>query len=69
MENQAKLCSYHCAPRYKFGYQVPSNHEDAIRLDKKNLYFKWAVVEEKERACFREYEVFKDLGRNGKPPA
>ena len=40
-----------------------------MRLDKKNLNSKWADAEEKERACFREYEVFKDLGRNGQPPA
>ena len=38
-------------------------------LDKKNLNTKRADAEEKELACFREYEVFKDLGKNGKPPA
>ena len=69
MANQAKLRSYRTAPKYKFGYQVPSNHEEAMRLDKKNLNTKWADAEEKELACFREYEVFKDLGKNGKPPA
>ena len=69
MVNQAKLRSYHTAPKYKFGHQIPSNHEEAMRLDKKNLNTKWADAEEKELACFREYEVFKDLGKNGKPPA
>ena len=69
MVNQAKLRSYQCAPRFKFGYQVPSSHEEAMRLDKKNLNSNWADVEEKERACFCEYKVFKDLGRNRKPPA
>ena len=69
MANQAKLRSYRTAPKYKFGYQVPSNHEEAMRLDKKNLNTKWADAEENELACFREYEVFKDLGKNGKPPA
>ena len=69
MANQAKLRSYRTAPKYKFGYQIPSNHEEAMRLDKKNLNTKWADAEEKELACFREYEVFKDLGKNGKPPA
>ena len=38
-------------------------------LDKKNLNSKWADTEEKERACFREYQVFKDIGKNGRPPA
>ena len=69
MVNQAKLRSYRTAPKYKFGYQIPSNHEEAMRLDKKNLSTKWADAEEKGLACFREYEIFKDLGKNGKPPA
>ena len=38
-------------------------------LDKKNLNSKWADAEEKEKACFREYQVFKDIGKNGRPPA
>ena len=38
-------------------------------LDKKNLNSKWADAEEKEGACFREYRVFKDTGKNGRPPA
>ena len=38
-------------------------------LDKKNLNSKWADAEEKERACFREYQVFNDIGKNGRPPA
>ena len=38
-------------------------------LDKKNLNSEWADAQEKERACFREYQVFKDIGKNGRPPA
>ena len=41
----------------------------SVLLDKKNLNSKWADAEEKERACFREYQVFKDIGQNGRPPA
>ena len=67
--SQAKLCSYRCSPKYKFGYQVPNNHAEAMLLDKKNLNSKWADAEEKERACFREYLVFKDIGKNGRPQA
>ena len=69
MTNQAKLQSFRCSPKYKFGYQVPNNHAEAMLLDKKNLNSKWADAEEKERACFREYQVFKDIGKNGRPPA
>ena len=42
---------------------------EAMLLDKKNLNSKWADAEEKERSCFREYQVFKDTGKNGRPPA
>ena len=69
MSNQAKLHSYRCSPKYKFGYQVPNNHAEVILFDKKNLNSKWADAEEKDRACFREYQVFKDIGKNGRPPA
>ena len=69
MTNQAKLRSFRHSPKYKFGYQVPNNHAEAMLLDKKNLNSKWADAEEKERACFREYQVFKDIGKNGRPPA
>ena len=44
-----------------FGYQVPNNHSEAKLLDKKNLRSKWADAEEKERACFLKYQVFKDI--------
>ena len=69
MTNQAKLCLFRCSPKYKFGYQVPNNHAEVMLLDKKNLSSKWADAEEKERACFREYRVFKDIGKDGRPPA
>ena len=69
MTNQAKLRSFRRSPKYKFGYQVPNNHAEAMLLDKKNLNSKWADAEEKERACFRKYQVFKDIGKNGRPPA
>ena len=52
-----------------FGYQVPNNHAEVILLDKKKLNSKWADNEEKEITCFREYQVFKDIGENGRPPA
>ena len=69
MMNQAKFRSFRRSPKYKFGYQVPNNHAEAMLLDKKNHHSKWADAKEKERACFREYQVFKDIGKNGRPPA
>ena len=69
MTSQAKLHLFRCSLKYKFSYQVPNNHAEAMLLDKKNLNSKWADAEEKERACIREYQVFKDTGKNGRPPA
>ena len=34
--NQAKLRSYRCAPRYKFGYLLPRNYEHAVSIDVSN---------------------------------
>ena len=59
MTNQAKLHSFRCSPKYKFSYQVPNNHAEAMLLDKKNLNPKWADAKEKERACFREYQCWR----------
>jgi hypothetical protein len=35
MVNQAKLCSFHTAPRYKYGYEIPRDYNHAIHLDEK----------------------------------
>jgi hypothetical protein len=36
MVNQAKLRSYNTAKRYKYGFEVPRNYEDAVRIDQLN---------------------------------
>ena len=36
MVNQAKLCSYRTAPRYKYGFEVPRDYEHAKRLDERH---------------------------------
>ena len=69
MTNQAKLRSFRGSLKYKFGYQVPNNHAEVMLLDKKNLNSKWADAKEKERAWFRKYRVFKNIGKDGRPPA
>jgi hypothetical protein len=38
---QAKLCSYHNAPKYKFGYQIPRDYEEAMKFDELNHHNKW----------------------------
>ena len=41
MVNQVKLRSYNSAKRYKYGYEVPRNYEDAVRIDRQNGNTKW----------------------------
>ncbi|CAJ1964462.1 unnamed protein product [Cylindrotheca closterium] len=32
--NQAKLRSFRAAPRYMYGFEIPKDYKDALRLDK-----------------------------------
>ena len=68
MANKAKLKSYSRMPKFKFGYQVPHDHAEAMFLDQKNGNHKWAEAEAQEMKSFQEFGVFKDLGKGGKPP-
>ena len=43
--NQAKLASYRTAPLFKFGYQVPRHHKEAITLDERNSNTKYCDAE------------------------
>ena len=49
MINQAKLRSYREGPVYMYGYQVPRNHEEAVRLDIANGNTKWQDAERLEK--------------------
>ena len=68
MANKAKLKSYSCTPRFKFGFQIPHDHVEAMLLDRKNGNAKWAKAEAQEMESFQEFGVFKDLGKGVKPP-
>ena len=46
MVNQAHLKSYHQAPVYKYGQQVPRHHNEAMFIDEKNGNNKWHESEE-----------------------
>ena len=66
--NQAKLRSYRRAPRYKYGYEVPKNYEDAVRLDKLAKNTKWQDATKLEMDLLDTYSTFKDYGYKSKPP-
>ena len=61
---QVKLRLFHSTPKYKFGYEVPKNYDDTMRLDTKAGNDKWAKATTKlemDQIC--EYKVFIDKGK------
>jgi hypothetical protein len=67
---QAKMNSYHQSPRYKFGYRIPKDYEEALKLDELNQNTKWEDATITEMSQLKEYECFIDAGIYGqdKPP-
>ena len=41
MVSQAKLRLYNHAPKYKFGFLIPRDYEQAVKLDAKNRNSRW----------------------------
>ena len=63
MVNQAKLRSFRFAPKYMYGYEIPKNYKDALRLDRLNGNSKWQDSTKIEMDQLKEYQVFMDRGR------
>jgi hypothetical protein len=70
MVNQAKLCSFSTAPKYKYGFEVPWDYKHAKRLDEKHGNTRWQDATDLELHQIDEYETFQDHGSKGKvkPP-
>ena len=68
MANQAKLCSYWTAPKYKFGYEVPQDFAHAVQIDAKCGNTKWQDATTLERQSQDEYKTFEDWGFKADPP-
>jgi Reverse transcriptase (RNA-dependent DNA polymerase) len=62
MVNQAKLKTNRTRPVYKYGYQVPRHHEEAVKIDEKYGNTKWQDAERLEIQQLFEYEAFEDKG-------
>ena len=54
MVHQTKLHSFQHRVVYKFGVQVPNNHEHAVELDNKNEDTKWSDAKKKELGQINE---------------
>jgi hypothetical protein len=67
---QAKMKSYHQSPKYKFGYRIPKDYEEALKVDELNQNTKWENATITEMSQLKEYECFIDAGIYGrdKPP-
>ena len=68
MVKQAKLRSYKHSTKYMFGFEVPKDYKHALQLDRKNENNRWSEATTIEMLAQKEYETFRDLGRNTKLP-
>ena len=68
LANQAKLKSYRTARRYKYGYEVPNNHADAMAIDEMNHNTRWADAEKSEIGQLMNFDSFEDMGKGVPPP-
>jgi hypothetical protein len=62
---QAKMKSYHQSPKYKFGYRIPKDYEEALKLDELNQNTKWKDATITKMSQLKEYECFIDAGIYG----
>ena len=60
--NQAKLKTFSTAPKFKYGYEVPKNYNQALKIDKLNTNTKWQEATHLELKVMDDYEVFTDNG-------
>ena len=67
--NQMRLKNFRNKPRYKYGYQVPRNHEEAVMIDEREGNTKWQDSEHTELEQLWEYETFRDLGKDAPIPS
>ncbi len=58
--NQPKLKQFQRSTVFKFGIEVPINHNDTMRLDAKNGNTLWNDGEQRELAQIAEYKTFSD---------
>jgi hypothetical protein len=52
---QAKIKSYHQSPNYKFGYRIPKDYEEALKIDELNQNTKWENATVTEMSQLKEY--------------
>ena len=68
--NQAKLRSFRTAPRFKYGVELPRDHDyyHALELDEKYGHNKWQTAAHLEMSQLDEYDTFHALPKGSSPP-
>jgi hypothetical protein len=61
MVNQSHIKATRNAPRYKFGYCIPHNYNEAMQFDLKNGNTLWREATDLEMLQLAEYDTFRDL--------
>ncbi len=67
MINQSKMKSFRTSKKYMYGYEVPRDYKDAMRLDKLNGNLKWTESIKLEMVQLHEYDTFADKGLGYEP--
>ena len=68
MANRAVLRVNRSTPKYKYRYQVPGHHREAVWMDEKAGTTQWAKSEALELQQLMDYDSFKDLGKDAPIP-
>jgi hypothetical protein len=68
MVNQSHIKATCNAPRYKFGYCIPRNYDEAMQFDLKNGKMLWREATDLEMLQLAEYNTFRDLGHKDTAP-
>jgi hypothetical protein len=68
MVNQSHIKATRNTPRYKFGYRIPRNYNEAMQFDLKNGNMLWREATDLEMSQLVEYDTFRDLGHKDTAP-
>ena len=68
MVRQAKLRSYKTSRKYMFGFQIPRNYAEALKLDEQNGNTRWKDYTMLELQKLQDYKCFRDQRKDGKIP-
>jgi hypothetical protein len=68
MVNQACIKVTRNAPRYKFGYHIPRNYNEAMQFDLMNGNTLWREATDLEMSQLAEYDTFRALGHKDTAP-